>query len=62
MSGDWSVYNNKHCKICSDRIRLSQYILYDGTCFACLEGIRVAEREDKKKEIEALKRQVDWDD
>ena len=62
MSPDWSFYNVKYCKICSDRIRLSQHILYDGTCFACLENIRDAKRKDKKKEIETLKRQVVWDD
>ncbi len=62
MSGDWSVYNNKYCKICSDRIRLSQYILYDATCFSCLESIRDAKKEDIKKEIEKLKKEVQWDD
>ena len=62
MSGDWSVYNNKYCKICGDRIRLSQYILYDGTCFGCLESIRDAEKDKKRKEIEKLKANVEWDD
>ena len=62
MSPDWSFYNVKYCKICSDRIRLSQHILYDGMCFACLEGIRDAEKENRKKEIEKLKAKVEWDD
>ena len=62
MSGDWSVYNNKYCKICSDRIRLSQFILYDATCFSCLENIRDAEKDKKRKEIEKLKKEVNWDD
>ena len=62
MSGDWSVYNTKYCKICGYRIRLSQYILYDATCFSCLEDIRDAEKENRKKEIEKLKAKVEWDD
>lgn len=62
MSGDWSFYNVQYCRTCNDRIRLSQSILYDGLCFACLESIRDAKRENKKKEIEALKRKVVWDD
>ena len=62
MSGDWSFYNVQYCRACNDRIRLSQSILYDGLCFACLESIRDAKRENKKKEIEALKRKVVWDD
>jgi hypothetical protein len=62
MSPDWSFYNVKYCRTCNDRIRLSQHILYDGTCFSCLEDIRDAERENRKKEIEKLKAQVDWDD
>ena len=62
MSPDWSFYNVKYCKICSDRIRLSQYILYDGTCFGCLESIRDAKKDKKRKEIEKLKAQVEWDD
>ena len=62
MSGDWSFYNVQYCRACNDRIRLSQSILYDGLCFACLESIRDAKRKNKKKEIEALKRKVVWDD
>ena len=62
MSGDWSVYNVKYCKICSDRIRLSQYILYDGTCFGCLEDKRDAKKDKKRKEMEKLKAKVEWDD
>lgn len=62
MSGDWSLYNVKYCEKCSDRIRLSQYILYDKTCFGCLGDIKDAERESKKKEIEKLKKEVSWDD
>ena len=62
MSGDWSFYNVQYCRACNDRIRLSQHILYDGMCFACLEGIRDAKRENRKKEIENLKAQIDWDD
>ena len=62
MSGDWSVYNNKHCKICSDRIRLSQYILYDATCFSCLEGIKDERKARKRREIEKLKDSIRWDD
>ena len=62
MTGDWSVYNTKYCKICGDRIRLSQYILYDATCFGCLENIRDAKKDKKRKEIEKLKAKVEWDD
>ena len=59
---DRSVYNVKYCGKCNDRIRLSQYILYDKTCFGCLGDIKDAEREDKQKEIEKLKKEVNWDD
>ena len=62
MSGDWSVYNVRYCKICSDRIRLSQYILYDKTCFRCLGDIKDAEKESRRKEIEKLKKEISWDD
>ena len=62
MSGDWSVYNNKYCKICSDRIRLSQFLLYDATCFGCLENIRDAKKDNKRKEIQKLKAKIEWDD
>ena len=62
MSGDWSVYNHKYCKICSDRIRLSQFILYDATCYGCLEDIRDAKKAKVRKEIEKLKSRVEWDD
>ena len=62
MSGDLSVYNYKHCKYCADVIRLSQWILYDKTCFACLENIKDVEKENIKKEIETLKKDIKWDD
>ena len=62
MSGDWSFYNVQYCRTCNDRIRLSQSILYDGLCFACLESIRDAKKENRKKEIEKLKAKVEWDD
>ena len=62
MSGDLSVYNYKHCKYCADVIRLSQWILYDETCFACLENIRDVEIEKIKSEIARLKKGIDWDD
>jgi predicted DNA-binding transcriptional regulator len=62
MAGDLSVYNHKHCKYCCDVIRLSQWILYNKTCFACLENIKDVEKEDIKKEIESLKKDIKWDD
>ena len=62
MSGDWSFYNVQYCRACNDRIRLSQSILYDGLCFACLESIRDAKKDKKRKEIEKLKNEVTWDD
>jgi len=62
MSGDWSLYNVKYCEKCSDRIRLSQYILYDKTCFRCLGDIKDAEKESRRKEIEKLKKEISWDD
>ena len=62
MAGDLSVYNYKHCKHCADVIRLSQWILYDRICFACLENIKDVEKEDIKKEIEKLKEDIAWDD
>ncbi len=62
MSGDWSFYNVQYCRTCNDRIRLSQSILYDGLCFACLEGIRDAKKDKKRKEIEKLKAKVEWVD
>tara|TARA_Y100000310_G_C20529636_1_gene737769 strand:- start:493 stop:681 length:189 start_codon:yes stop_codon:yes gene_type:complete len=62
MAGDLSVYNRKYCKYCADVIRLSQWILYDRTCFACLENIKDVEKENIKKEIEKLKKDIAWDD
>ena len=59
---DRSYYNVKYCKKCSDRISLSQHILYDKTCFRCLGDIIDAEKESKRKEIEKLKKDIKWDD
>ena len=59
---DRSVYNVKYCGKCNDRIRLSQYILYDKTCFGCLGNIKDAEKESRRKEIEKLKKEINWDD